>query len=55
MGVIEKYLTNYAEDEVRLLKDLHFNKSYKYQITIPAYKESFDFIARLMESSRMNS
>ncbi|ASK79762.1 hypothetical protein CF386_12020 [Paraphotobacterium marinum] len=50
MDVVEKYLTKYAEDEVRLLKDLHFNKSYKYQITIPAYKESFDFIARLIES-----
>ncbi|MBL4910097.1 MAG: hypothetical protein JKX78_08820 [Alteromonadaceae bacterium] len=47
---ITKYLANYAEQETALLMDFPSAQCFTHSVVIPAYKESNDFIQRLVQS-----
>jgi hypothetical protein len=48
---INKYLSNYAEDEIIALSDFPTDKKFQHVVIIPAYKESFTFIERFFSST----
>ncbi len=47
---ISKYLTRYAEEETELIADFPSTQCFTYSVVIPAYKESADFIQRIVNS-----
>ncbi|MDO6446932.1 hypothetical protein Q4493_14250 [Colwellia sp. 1_MG-2023] len=50
MNNFDKYLTNYAEDEVNLLATFPQHNSYSHTLIIPAYKENPSFIDAFIQS-----
>jgi hypothetical protein len=45
---ITKYLTHYAEEETELIADFPLAQCFTHSVVIPAYKESVDFIERIV-------
>lgn len=51
LSVVDKYLRDYAEQELTELAYLSITKQYHYVLVIPAYKETTKFIERFCQSA----